>query len=128
MGLRPRGRVKSPDLRATGRPEVGLTLFWNARNTAYLLRALEGSGASKAKADLLLQVGPEPAFHGSTEAKPESFQEIKTIQWGWQADGADLFVPLDRSILLSGYSEPSGRSPRRAGKPSPEAIKNLILG
>ena len=114
--------------RAKGRPEVGLTLFWNSRNAAYLLRALGGSGASGGKADLLLQVGPEPAFHSSTDSNKESSEETRVIQWGWRADGADLFVPLDRSILLSGYSEPSGRSPRRAGKPSPEALKNLILG
>jgi len=109
-------------------PEVNLTLFWNSRNAAYLLRALGGSGASKSKADLLLRVGPEPAFHSSTVSKPEKLEEIKTIQWGWQVDGADLFIPLDRSILLSGYGEPSGRSPRSAGKPSPQAIKNLLIG
>jgi len=113
--------------RVTGRADVNLTLFWNSRNAAYLLRTLKRSGASKSKADLLLRVGPEPAFHNSTVSKPERLEEIKTIHWGWQADGADLFIPLDISILLSGYSEPSGRSPRRAGKPSPEALKNLIL-
>jgi hypothetical protein len=112
----------------TGSPEVHLTLFWNTRNAAYLLRALERGGASKAQADLLLQVGPGPGFHSSTDSKPEDAKAIKTIQWGWRADGADLFIPLDRSILLSGYSEPSGRSPRRAGKPSQEAIKKLIIG
>lgn len=111
----------------TGRPEVAATLFWNSRNAAYLLRCLEGSGASKIKADLLLRVGPEPGFHSSTDSNPKNAEAIKTIQWGWRADGADLFIPLDRSILLSGYSEPSGRSPRRAGKPSQEAVKNLII-
>jgi formate dehydrogenase major subunit len=107
--------------------EVKLTLFWNSRNAAYLLRILEGSGTSKRKADLMLQVGPAPAFHGSSDSKTESLEGIRVIRWGWKADGADLFIPLDRSTLLSGFCEPSGRFPRRAGTPSPEAMKKLTL-
>jgi formate dehydrogenase major subunit len=113
--------------RVSGKAEFRLTLFWNARSAAYILRALEGSGVSKSKADLLLRVGPGPEFHRSTDSKPENTAAIKTIHWGLQADGSELFIPLDRSIWLSGYSEPSGRSPRRAGKPSPEALKNLLI-
>jgi hypothetical protein len=108
--------------------DVNVTLFWNSRNAAYLLRSLDGSGASKRKADLLLQVGPEPAFHRSTDYRAEDPGETRVIRWGWRADGADLFIPLDRSILLSGYGEPSGRSPRSAGSPSREAVKKLLIG
>ena len=114
--------------RVPGSFEVNVTLFWNSRNAAYLLRSLKGSGASKRKADLLLQVGPEPAFHSSTDSGAEGLEETRVIRWGWRADGADLFIPLDRSILLSGYGEPSGRSPRSAGSPSREAVKNLLIG
>jgi formate dehydrogenase major subunit len=111
-----------------GSPAVYITLFWNSRNAAYLLRSLNGGGASKRKADLLLQMGPEPAFHSSTDSGTERPEETRVVRWGWQAAGADLFIPLDRSILLSGYSEPSGRSPRSAGRSSREAVKNLLIG
>jgi len=113
----------------TGRPEVAATLFWNSRNAAYLLRCLEGGGASRSKPDLILQVGPEPGFHGSVHQEPAATAEsVKTICWGWRENGADLFIPLDRSSWLSGYSEPSGRRPRRSGKPSQEAFKSFIIG
>ena len=107
---------------------ANITLFWNSRNAAYLLRALEGSGASKRKADLLLQVGPEPAFHSSTDSGTEDLEKTRVVRWGWRVDGADLFIPMDKSILLSGSGEPSGRSPRSAGSPSREAVKNLLIG
>ncbi|UCF95839.1 MAG: FAD-dependent oxidoreductase [Spirochaetaceae bacterium] len=120
---------------ATGKPRVHLTLFWNSRNAGYLLRALDGADRSKTKADLILQMGPEPGFHGSEPVKAaestgpgKAIAGVTVIRWGWQADGADLFIPLHSSIWLSGYGEPSGRMPRRAGKPSQEAFKNLIIG
>jgi hypothetical protein len=110
--------------------EVRVTLFWNSRNAAYLLRNLKGSGPGKIDADLLLQVGPEPGFHGAAEATRGSPKDLKRIRWDLRADadGADLTIPLDRTILLSGYGEPSGRSPRRAGTPSPDALKRFIIG
>jgi hypothetical protein len=120
-------RALQPALQAALQP-ANITLFWNSRNAAYLLRALEGSGASKRKADLLLQVGPEPAFHSSTDSGTEDLEKTRVVRWGWRADGADLFIPMDKSILLSGSGEPSGRSPRSAGSPSREAVKNLLIG
>jgi NADPH-dependent glutamate synthase beta subunit-like oxidoreductase len=120
--------------RAKGRPEVDLTLFWNSRNAGYLLRCLEGKDAAKSKADLILQVGPEPGFHKlqtNISADPpdpgKEAAECKKIQWGLRPNGCNLFIPLDRSIWLSGYSELSGRMPRTAGRPSQKAMKNLII-
>jgi ferredoxin len=111
----------------TALPEIGCTLFWNSRNAAYLLRTL-GDGGSRGKADLILQVGPDGAFHSSPDGETKPVDGPKTIRWGWRAGAADLFIPLDRSILLSGYSEPSGRSPRWAGKPTSLAFENLLFG
>jgi ferredoxin len=110
--------------------KVRITLFWNSRNAAYLLRNLKGSDRRKIDADLLLQFGPEPGFHGPAESTPGSPADIRRIRWDWRADGerADLTIPLDRTILLSGYGEPSGRSPRRAGAPSPDVLKRFIIG
>jgi hypothetical protein len=115
-----------------------LTLFWNSRNAAYLLHALEGkasaAGAAKASPDLILQVGPAPGFHrvGTEKAAAAAVKEpaatgAEVVRWGWRGQGADLFIPLERSLWLSGYSEPSGRTPRRAGSPSPQALKSLIM-
>ena len=112
-----------------GKPKLHLTLFWNSRNAGYLLRALNGANSSMSKVDLLLEVGPEPRFHNPECSDKESAEEsVRTIRWGWRRDGAVLFIPLDRSIWFSGYSELSGRAPRRAGVPSREAYKNLIIG
>jgi formate dehydrogenase major subunit len=114
---------------AKGKPKLRLTLFWNSRNAGYLLRSLNGTNRSMSKFDLLLEVGPKPRFHNSDPASSASTEEsIRTIRWGWRRGGAELFIPLDRSIWFSGYSELSGRVPRRAGVPSREAYKNLIIG
>ena len=110
--------------RGKKRAGVRITLFWNSRNASYLLRSLGGTGASRVKADLILQFGPELDFHAAAQT---AAAEVKTIRWAWRPNGEDLFIPLDRSIWLSGYSEPSGRSPRRAGVPSQQALKNLII-
>ena len=107
------------------RAGVRITLFWNSRNAAYLLRSLGGSGASRAKADLILQLGPEPDFHASKET---AVPTVKTIRWAWRPNGEHLFIPLDRSLWFTGYSEPSGRAPRRTGVPSQQVLKNLIIG
>jgi hypothetical protein len=121
-------RAASSRAGKTALPAIGCTLFWNSRNAAYLLRTLGGSGTSRGKADLILQVGPDGAFHGSTDAETRPADGPKTIRWGWRAAAADLFIPLDRSILLSGYSEPSGRSPRWAGRLGSLAFENLLFG
>lgn len=111
-----------------GKAKMSLTLFWNSRNAGYLLRSLNGSNRSKSKADLLLEVGPEPQFHNPERSDSAGTEEgVRTIRWGWRRDGAELLIPLDRSIWFSGYSELSGRAPRRAGVPSREAFKNLII-
>jgi hypothetical protein len=111
----------------TGMAKLYLTLFWNSRNAAYLLRSLNGINRSKTKVDLLLEVGPEPQFHNSE--RPDTAEgDVRTIRWGWHRDGAELLIPLDRSIWFSGYSELSGRASRRAGMPSREAFKNFIIG
>jgi formate dehydrogenase major subunit len=107
-------------------PVVVPSLFWNSRNAAYLLRKLAGGRKPRGDFDLVLEVGPGDGFHRSGESEPAV--EIRRISWAFKADGADLFIPLDRSILLSGYSEPSGRSPRRLGTPSPGALKKFIIG
>jgi formate dehydrogenase major subunit len=125
---------------APGKPETHLTLFWDSRNAHYLLRSLAGGGGTESEPDLILEVGPEPGFFESESKVPaERLERVqpddshhttagtRTVRWGWRAEGADLFIPLDRSIWLSGYSEPSGRTPRRAGSPSPKAIKFLIM-
>jgi hypothetical protein len=94
-----------------------------------LLRSLNGSDGSMSKVDLLLEVGPGPLFHNTERSDTASTEAgVRTIRWGWRRDGAELFIPLDRSIWFSGYSELSGRAPRRAGVPSREAYKNLIIG
>ncbi len=112
-----------------GKPKLHLTLFWGSRNAGYLLRSLNGTDRSKSKADLLLEVGPEPQFHSPERSHSAGTEEgVRTIRWGWRRNGAELFIPLDRSIWFSGYSELSGRAPRRAGVPSREAFKNFIMG
>ena len=112
-----------------GKPKLHLTLFWNSRNAGYLLRSLNGADRSMSKVDLFLEVGPGPQFHNTERSDTASTEAgVRTIRWGWRRDGAELFIPLDRSIWFSGYSELSGRAPRRAGVPSREAYKNLIIG
>jgi hypothetical protein len=110
-----------------GMAKMSLTLFWNSRNAGYLLRSLNGSNRSMSKIDLLLEVGPEPQFH-NPERSDSAEEGVRTIRWGWRRDGAELFIPLDRSIWFSGYSELSGRAPLRVGVPSREAYKKLIIG
>ncbi len=127
-------------LLARDEERIGVTLFWSSRNAAYLLRLLRSLPSLKDKAaggsagtDLLLEAGPPPGFHESVEPsdREESSQEpaesIRIIRWGFEAGEAELFIPLDRSLLFSGYSEPSGRRPRRVGQPAREAMKNLII-
>ncbi len=95
--------------------EYRLTLFWNSRNSAYLLRSLTEKGLLSRKMedyDLLLAVGGE--IEESREAK-------RVIRWGAEPKGsgpdvAGLFLPLHQSFLFRGYTEPSGRKPFRAGE------------
>ena len=48
---------------AAGRPGVRITLYWNSRNAAHLLRALDGKSPQSVRADcdLLLEAGGDRA-------------------------------------------------------------------
>jgi formate dehydrogenase major subunit len=147
--------IRAAVLDGSGGPRVRLTLFWNSRNGGYLLRSLAAmrfqaaggspevpseaeadvpaqpgkAGAAAGQADLLLELGPAQGFHhgGGREAPPAP-NGVTTVRWALQPDGEHLFIPLDSSLLFSGYSEPSGRSPILAGEPGRQAVNNLLLG
>ena len=103
-------------LQAAG-PEVRITLYWNSRNAAHLLAALDGKGASaEAKHDLLLDAGLGPD------------RGKAAVRWGFGPDGAQLFIPLPRAALLAGTGSPSGREPLQAGELDKALLPNLLIG
>jgi hypothetical protein len=103
-------------LQAAG-PEVRTTLYWNSRNAAHLLAALDGKGASaEAKHDLLLAAGLGPD------------RGKAAVRWGFGPDGAQLFIPLPRAALLAGTGSPSGREPLQAGELDKALLPNLLIG
>ncbi len=106
-------------LRAAG-PEVRITLYWNSRNAAYLLEALDRQGAGlEAPHDLLLDAGL------SADGKA-------AVRWGLtagaEAGQAGLFIPLPRAAFLSGLGKPSGREPLQAGELDKALLQNLLVG
>jgi formate dehydrogenase major subunit len=106
-------------LRAAG-PEVRVTLYWNSRNAAHLLAALDRQGAgAEAPHDLLLDAGLSADGQAS-------------VRWGLaagpQPGRAELFIPLPRAAFLSGLSRPSGREPLQAGELDKALLQNLLLG
>jgi formate dehydrogenase major subunit len=103
---------------AAGRREVRITLFWNSRNAAHLLRALDGKRAPEAEAcDLLLAAGVE-ARKG----------EEPGILWGLRPGADGLFIPLGKPALLAGTSTPSGRAPFVAGELGKALLQGLLIG
>ncbi|MBN1837255.1 MAG: hypothetical protein JW820_15475, partial [Spirochaetales bacterium] len=52
----------------------------------------------------------------------------RRVRWGLSPEGEELFVPLARSLLLSGRSEPSGRPPVQAGEPTASELERLLVG
>ncbi len=102
-------------LRAAG-PEVRVTLYWNSRNAAHLLKALNGKGAGEEQEhDLLLDAGL------GADGKA-------AVRWGLSAGEAELFIPLPRAALLSGLGTPSGREPLQAGELDRALLQNLLVG
>ncbi len=102
-------------LKAAG-PGVRVTLYWNSRNAAYLLEALDGKGAGEQpEHDLLLDAGL------SADGKA-------AVRWGLAAGRTELFFPLPRAALLSGLSTPSGRAPLQAGELDKALLQNLLVG
>jgi NADPH-dependent glutamate synthase beta subunit-like oxidoreductase/ferredoxin len=102
-------------LRAAG-PEVRITLYWNSRNAAHLLAALDGKGAgAELEHDLLLDAGL------GADGKA-------AVRWGLRSGGAELFIPLPRAALLSGLGTPSGREPLQAGELDRALLANLLVG
>jgi formate dehydrogenase major subunit len=99
-------------LRAAG-PGVRITLYWNSRNAAHLLAALDGAGAED-EHDLLLDAG----LSGGRAA----------VRWGLAAAGEELFIPLPRAALLAGLGTPSGRRPLQAGELDKAVLQNLLVG
>jgi hypothetical protein len=109
-----------------------LTLFWNARNGGYLLRSLAASGvwadeadASEA-ADLVLEAGALEGKGGRESVKAGS----AAVRWGRLGDGPDgagLWIPLPRPAWIGGYTEPSGRRPRRAGGLDGRLLGSLLI-
>jgi hypothetical protein len=99
---------------------VRVTLYWNSRNAAHLLRALDGKGASAAQEhDLLLDAGLGEAVGGDGQA---------AVRWGLAAGVSELFIPLPRAALLSGMGTPSGREPLQAGELERALLQNLLVG
>jgi hypothetical protein len=112
-------------LRAAG-PEVKVTLYWNSRNAAYLLEALDGKGAgAEQEHDLLLDAGLDAEKGGGRS--PERVGKA-AVRWGLAADGTELFIPLPRASLLSGLGTPSGREPLQAGELDRALLQNLLVG
>ncbi len=106
-------------LRAAG-PEVQVTLFWNSRNAAHLLKALGGKGAGEEQEhDLLLDAGLDDGPGAKGRA---------AVRWGLEAGEAELFIPLPRAVLLSGLGMPSGREPLQAGELDRAVLQNLLVG
>jgi hypothetical protein len=102
-------------LQAAG-PKVRVTLYWNSRNAAHLLLALDGKGAgAQAEHDLLLDAGL------SAEGRA-------AVRWALAAGGEELFFPLPRAALLSGLSTPSGRAPLQAGELDKALLQGLGVG
>ena len=121
-------RPSQPDKGTRRRAPVGpdVTLFWNARNAGYLLRKLpvrRGRGSDSEEPDLVLAFDLQPGLE-EPKAPPGA---ASLVRWGLRPAGEDLFIPLPRSLLLSGYSEPSGRAPLRAGELAKDALGVLIL-
>jgi NADPH-dependent glutamate synthase beta subunit-like oxidoreductase/ferredoxin len=120
---------------------VRVTLFWNARNAGYLLRALHalrGGATSGRRAaagrggppepmecDLILEAGPQGELDDGVRWKPPG--KPKRVQWGVLPTGAHLFIPLSPPLLMAGYGEPSGRSPFSSGELGREALCSLLL-
>jgi hypothetical protein len=105
-------------------PEVRITLYWNSRNAAHLLEALDGKGASAAQEhDLLLDVGLGTDGEAAVRWGLSAGQEA-----GLRLGGAELFIPLPRAVLLSGLGTPSGREPLQAGELDRALLQNLLVG
>jgi hypothetical protein len=134
-------------LKAAG-SEVRITLYWNSRNAAYLLAALDGKGArAEAKHDLLLDAGL-----GSRLGPGQDANEKAGVRWGLAAGQeaglragqeagqepglrpglrpgeAELFIRLPRAALLAGLGLPSGRDPLQAGELDKALLQNLLVG
>ena len=116
-------------LRAAG-PEVRITLYWNSRNAAHLLKALDGKGAgAEQEHDLLLDAGlgadGKAAVRWGLAAGAKAGQEPGL---GPGPGQAELFIPLPRAALLSGLGTPSGREPVQAGELDKALLQNLLVG
>jgi hypothetical protein len=106
-------------LRAAG-PGVKVILYWNSRNAAHLLAALDGKGAgAQQEHDLLLDAGLGDGQGANGSA---------AVRWGLAAGEAELFIPLPRAALLSGMGTPSGREPLQAGELDRALLQNLLVG
>ncbi len=107
---------------AAGRPGVRITLYWNSRNAAYLLRLLDGKGTQGARADcdLLLDAG--------LDGVPDGAPGRAAVRWGLGSADGGLFVPLARAALLAGTSTPSGCARLVAGELDRNVLAALLLG
>ena len=108
-------------LKAAG-PEVRITLYWNSRNAAHLLAALDGKGAgAESEHDLLLDAGLGAGQGPGVDGKA-------AVRWGLADSQAELFIPLPRAALLSGLATPSGREPLQAGELDKALLQSLLVG
>jgi hypothetical protein len=104
--------------------KIRTTLFWNARNSWYLIKSIQRNGALRGDGrrgledfGLVLDVGGD--LIGTDKQK--------TVRWGGKPDGADLFIPVPLEYWIEGYSEPSGRKPVRTGHQTTLDIRNSLL-
>ncbi|MBN2049601.1 MAG: FAD-dependent oxidoreductase [Spirochaetales bacterium] len=105
--------------------KIRVTLFWNARNSWYLLKSLGerespeeiGNSGGMEDFDLILDVG----------GNLESNDNRRVIRWGGDNTHVDLHIPVPLKYWIEGYSEPSGRSPLRQGAQDREEIRNALL-
>lgn len=109
--------------------QVCTTLFWNSRNAGYLLRSLAVKKLPEGKqnCDLLITVGTDSETYRATfkGTLTDPFKG-RVIELGRKAAGSGLFIPLPLPLWLQGYTEPSGRSPFRAGVVDTRILKDLF--
>jgi len=104
--------------------KIRITLFWNARNSWYLMKSIGENAAVNGDGhggmedfDLILDVGGDLK---STDTR-------KVVRWGGNEDGVDLYIPLPVEYWTEGYFEPSGRAPIRTGAQESEGIQKDLL-
>ena len=143
-GKEAEGKILSLLLKYHGEKKLDVTLFWNARNTHYLLERLAEKSVSEGKsafengientlpedADLLLVVGMKKKNDPDVSSLLSLFENdgnTKRVVWGRESDGKGLFIPLENAFWLSGSFKPSGRAQVTAGSISRNAVERILV-